>query len=317
MQTISNSPLATPQANTPPFAFASPQNPLPQNPCAAIFRAGTASHPSQNPNRRPRKHKPAKLRALPLLLALFLAALLAALGDRAFSSSGAPDTGSFFDRLSSLAFRLDKPLTAAIRGPFEVKTQLDHSFTIPLNTRIPVRLPVKTTLKVPLFETFEVPLGKPFRVQLEHPLLIKGSIEVNSTIPLDTVVETKIMGVTAKLPVKGSIPVHLAVPIAHEFKVDQNLALHVVDPLPVEIKKVIEAPINFVVEGTLPLKKEIQAKVKEPMPCTVTIKDPLPMDIKLEIAPSDLGKGARVGTQSQARKGPESPDAKAEAAAHR
>lgn len=234
---------------------------------------------------RPRASRPRRLRMV--LLGLFLMALVL--------WQGIPGrvAGFAMDLLGSHLL-LEKPMVVEIKEPFPVKAGMEHTFSVPLKTDIPVRFPVKSVLNVPIVETFQIPLDKPFEVQLESPLRIRQNVRVRSQLPLNTTIETKIMGVTMHIPVKGEVPIDITFPLAMDLALDEGLRLHMTEPLPVSINKNVQAPVDFMVEGVLPLDESLEVPIQADMDLMIRMQKKLPLDANLDFSTSDLGQGVRL-----------------------
>ncbi|MEW5736301.1 MAG: hypothetical protein AB1921_15755 [Thermodesulfobacteriota bacterium] len=202
-------------------------------------------------------------------------------------------------RLAALSLTIEKPMQVAIAKDFDVSASFNHSFSVPLSTNIPVRLPVKTVLKVPIFENFQVGLNKPFAVSLKGPLHLEENIRVTGDLPIETVVEAKVLGVATKVPIRGVVPVNFVFPLKQDFRMPESIPLTIVEPLPVDIEKVVEAPIDFVVEGNLPLRQDITVPLREAIPCKVRVNEVLPLTMKLNLAASDWGEGLKLGENGE------------------
>lgn len=237
---------------------------------------------------RPARRKRSRLRAFllfTLALALFAFYVVNGPGPRLYARA---------KRLAELSVSMEKPMGVTINGDFAASATFDHSFSVPLDAEVPVRLPVKSVLKVPIFESFQVGLDKPFAVSMSEPLHLEENIRVKGDMPVDTVVEAKVLGVTAKVPIRGVIPVNFVFPLKQDIRLPESLSLTIVKPLAVEIQKVVEAPIDFVVEGKLPLRQDIRVPLKEAIPCRVKIDQELPLTARLNLGLSDWGQGLKL-----------------------
>lgn len=193
--------------------------------------------------------------------------------------------------LLGLNIKLNKQMMVSIDDTFPVMAKFENAFAIGLKTEIPLRVPISTVLKVPIDETFSVPFKDSFSVKLDKPLSIKGNVHVKTSFPLDTKIEVMIAGVKHKLPIKANIPIDMEFPLEESFEVASDLSLRMKEPMPVHIKKTLEAPVNFVVEGVMPLDKQILAPVSADLACSIRMKHDMPLLMDLDLSLDDLGRG--------------------------
>jgi len=78
-----------------------------------------------------------------------------------------------------------------------------------------------------------------------------------------------------------------------------GVRLHMAKPLSVSIDKKVQAPVDFIVEGIMPLQENLKVPIKEQMDCTISMDKPLPLDMDLEFSMEDLGEGVRIGSKSE------------------
>ncbi len=174
---------------------------------------------------------------------------------------------------------------------FRVDAAIHHQFPVRLDTKIPVNFPVSSVVQIPIRETFMIPLEKTFTVVLNTPLRLKDTIRVSTNLPLDIMVETKVLGIPMTIPVKGVIPLNLDLPVDQDINVLGEVLVNLKNPLPVEIDHVVEAPLDFMVEGIMPLDTTIQAPVEGTLDCTIRAQEPLQVDIELAVSVEDVLAG--------------------------
>ena len=75
-----------------------------------------------------------------------------------------------------------------------------------MDADIPIQFPVTSVVRIPIRETFLIPLNKTFPVVLAQPLRLQDTVRVRADVPIDTEIQTKVLGVTMTVPVKGSVP---------------------------------------------------------------------------------------------------------------
>jgi hypothetical protein len=196
--------------------------------------------------------------------------------------------------LAELGLTLNKPMSVSMAERFDVKARFDHLFPIALDAQIPIEVPVSEKLIIPINEIFAVPLDSSFAVTLSRPLRVKELIHVEAHVPLDTVVEAEVFGIKKQVPIKGVVPVRFAFNLDQEIGVEGGFHVHMDEPLQVKINQQVEAPINFVVRGMVPLKQNIMVPVAGDLDCAIEMVNELPLNMKLDLNAKDLGDGVKV-----------------------
>lgn len=227
----------------------------------------------------------------PLIILLLCGACLFLYGKYASSLRLAKD----------LHLRLQKQMSVRLPDPFPVTAAFTKEISVPVKMDIPIHFPVTSLLRVPIDEMFEIPLDDAFLVEVNQPVRLNETIQVKCDVPLDTTIEASILGMKKKIPVKGVIPINIAVPLRQDVTIAGRLAVRMVDPLKVKVKKDVEAPINFVVEGMVPLDQKIKVPVAEKMDCVVHMDKDLPFAMDLDLSAGELGRAVRISRTSQAK----------------
>ena len=189
---------------------------------------------------------------------------------------------------------MKKEIIASIDSEFLVDITFDHQFQVRFSKDIPLDIPIKAKLKVPIDEIFHIPITDSFSVKLDRLFFIDEEIQVHSELPLDTDVQTRFMGMDVSLPIKGTVPIDITVPLKQDMGIKGELFLHMTEPLPVMVQHILEVPIDLVVKGILPVDEVITVPIDTTMDGEITIKDPLPCTIELDVSTEDWGKGIRI-----------------------
>jgi hypothetical protein len=128
-------------------------------------------------------------------------------------------------------------LQVHMRNDIPVSVQVTHARGLdqPISTKgIPVRLNEQLKLDVD-FDT-EVPLALTVHYQ--------DRIAVKAQVPIDTTVETRVWGVTLRLPIKGTIPLDLSVPIQLDIPIEQQVRLKFTAPITARIDQTVHIPLR-------------------------------------------------------------------------
>jgi len=197
-------------------------------------------------------------------------------------------------QLRDAHLKLKKGILASIDSEFLADITFDHAFQVRFNKDIPLDIPIKAKLKVPIDEIFQIPITDSFSVKLDRLFFIDEEIQVHSELPLDTDVQTRFMGMDIRLPIKGSVPIDITVPLKQDMGIKGELFLHMTEPLPVRVQHVLEIPIDLVVKGVLPVDEVITVPIDTTMDGEITIRDKLPCTIERDVSTEDWGRGIQI-----------------------
>ncbi|MBI9075342.1 MAG: hypothetical protein JEZ02_08025 [Desulfatibacillum sp.] len=189
---------------------------------------------------------------------------------------------------------VQKSLPITFAKDFQLDATIDHEFPIKLDTEIPVQFPVTSVVRIPIKETFMIPLDQTFSVMVNKPFRLKDTVRVRAQVPIDIEVETKVLGVTMTVPVKGVLPLDIDVPLDQEIQIPGEIMVMLQKPLPVSIDQTVEAPLNFTVNGIMPLDTTILAPVRGVLDCGISIKESVPVEVELAVSMNDLLTGVSL-----------------------
>ena len=197
-------------------------------------------------------------------------------------------------QLHNAHFKMNKGIIATIDSEFPVDITFDHQFQVRFNKDIPVEIPIKAKLKVPIDETFHIPITDSFSVKLDSLFSMDEKIQVHSELPLDTNIQTRFMGMDFNLPVRGSVPIDMTVPLKQDMGIKGEIFLHMTEPLRVMVQHVLDVPIDLVVKGVLPVDQVITVPIETTMDGEIKIRDKLPCTIELDVSTKDWGRAMRI-----------------------
>lgn len=131
----------------------------------------------------------------------------------------------------------------------------------PMAVRLPDNLPVQVEvlqvraadgglssgLPVRLNETLHLDVELDTEVPLELIVRYQGEIPVQTAVPVDTTMQTKVFGAPLELPVKGSIPLDLNLPVDLTIPIRQPVRLKFSAPITAHVDQTVNIPLS----GTL------------------------------------------------------------------
>ncbi len=195
--------------------------------------------------------------------------------------------------LNSSHYKFKRTIDISINTEFSINAALDTIVSLPFEKDIKYKIPFDTTLNIPLDTTLDVPLSKPVKVVVDHDFRIDQDFYIKSKLPIDTTVETQVMGVNTELPVKGEIPIDISFPLNDYIKVDEELLCNTSDPISCTIKQSIDVPVKHMIEGVLPIRDTISIPLKFDLPAKIFIQDKIPCLVEFDVY-FDLENGIRL-----------------------
>lgn len=103
-------------------------------------------------------------------------------------------------------------------------------------------------LPVHLKDEFQVDISIDNMLPLNMVVPYKGELPVNLILPIDTVVETRVLGIPMQVPVRGMIPVNTSVDIDVRIPINQKI--------PVTFSAPVQARLDHVVQIPIPAKQQ-------------------------------------------------------------
>ena len=213
-----------------------------------------------------------------LILLLVIALLALAAGfvlKREFRTilSWIPDT--------RIAFLLHADVT--VEGPVSAAVQVDTSLNVPFKKDVAVSLPLHKSLDVPVKGRFHIPLTEPVKCRLDKPVRIREKIPFRGTLPVDTRVQTRILGIPIEIPVKGNVPVDMAFPIDQEVHLNDAVMVRVPDPVDVNVNQNITLPVDLTVNTVIPINEVLTVPIKATVDCDARVKGKVPCSAEIEV----------------------------------
>lgn len=170
---------------------------------------------------------------------------------------------------------------------------VDERIPVPINLVVSNTLPVKT--EIPFQEKIVVPvdleIDQVFPVSTTVPFQDEIIVPVDDVITIDEKFETRLLGQTIKIPIRGDIPVQLtvAVPIDKKIPVRTSIPIQfpISETLPVEIDLTI--PVDLEIPVNLPVETSVTVPFSRTIPISVAV--PVVLDVPIDIAIGDTFLG--------------------------
>ena len=151
-------------------------------------------------------------------------------------------------------------LFAILNSSFDqVDTVKEIIYKLIKDRKIPIRADINERIKVELDKEVEAKFKVSTSINIDQKVHVKANIPIKLNFPLDTVIETKVLGIgKVKIPIKTLIPLDMNFPFdgevsmkVNDFKIDlEEKAIVEIPPL--------EVPVNCQVEVKLNLESNLQ-----------------------------------------------------------
>ena len=202
---------------------------------------------------------------------------------------------------AELALR-DQIAQVAITQALPIDVQLQQGLELRVDGSVETTVPVNQVVQVPLQETLDVTVDFDGAVDVNLDVPFQTMVRVDEMMPLEAVLDVKIMGVWTKLPIRGVLPIRLNVPVNAVVPVRQSLPLAFSQPARVALDQTLSVPLNTRIDTTVPLHSVLM-KVPEPprIKALATVLEPAETTLtRLDLAlpMNDVGfswKGETVG----------------------
>jgi hypothetical protein len=168
------------------------------------------------------------------------------------------------------------------RIPVQISVVLSN--TVPIKAAIPVQKQILVPVNLDIDQQFFVSTTVPFRDAIVVP--------IDEVIHIDESFETRVLGQTVSIPVRGDIPVRMevTVPIDTAVPVQANVpvAFPIAETLTVDIDW--EIPIDLDVPVAFPVETQVTVPFKRTIP--ISLEVPVVLDVPIDIALGDTAFGA-------------------------
>lgn len=209
---------------------------------------------------------------------------------------------------AELALR-DQMAQVAITQALPIDVQLQDGLELLVDGEVETTVPVNQVIRVPLQETLDVNVDFDGAVDVNLDVPFQTMVRVDEMMPLEAVLDVKIMGVWTKLPIRGVLPIRLNVPVNTVVPVRQSLPLRFTQPARVALDQDISVPLNTRIKTSVPLHSVLQVPEPPPIKALATVLEPAETTLtRLDLAlpMNDVGfswKGQPVAGPSAALAG--------------
>jgi len=170
----------------------------------------------------------------------------------------------------------EQTINAQIAGSIPVRADINETFHIPFKSNLPIRVPIKQDLLVPFDNIITVPVEVDTYIPLDLTVHFETEIPVNSSVPIDTNVQTRVLGVPVSVPVKGQLPIRLVIPVEKDIPIHETLRLKFNSPVKAHLKNVFRVPIDTMVSSDIALDQKLTIPIKTSIDVRASLEGQLP-----------------------------------------
>lgn len=126
--------------------------------------------------------------------------------------------------------------------------------TIVADRVIPMKVNIDDSIPISFPEKISIPLNFTLKLSLKEQFQIKTSVPLSTTLPLDTVIETSVLGIgKIKIPIRGNIPINIVIPIKESIQVQSEaMNVQVQDTVSIDMPT-IQVPIKSSIKTQIPI----------------------------------------------------------------
>lgn len=198
----------------------------------------------------------------------------------AFSTYFLVKYGPFMLSLYEQKYIFKRIVTASADSNIPVSASIDQVLSVPVKKDIHFSYPLKTAINVPVNHTFYVPFDKPINIPIDHVFRVDENIRFKSEVPFETTVNIKIFGMNKEVPVKGTIPLDMVIPIKHDFHIQDTIAVKSKNPIPFPMKYTFDVPVDIMLKGDIPIDEVISVPIKSQINADVMLKKKFPVTVE-------------------------------------
>lgn len=159
-------------------------------------------------------------------------------------------------------FGVDGTVSATLPDPVRFSV---NRINMNLPKTMHVEVPVDQVFAIPINERFDVPVDTTVEVPFDQHVYVETTFPLNVEVPLDGLVaQTRVLGVTATVPLKGKFPLQMNVPFKGVVHIKTQMKVPFKQTLSVPMKRTFRVPIkmNFAID--LPVRELFGSLLKGP-----------------------------------------------------
>lgn len=196
----------------------------------------------------------------------------------------------------------DQKVAIDLQEPLQVRVKVKEALDVEVNGRVDAKIPINEQLSVPLTQTLTPLVYFDSQVPISTIIPVQEIIKVHQELPIDTKVQVKIFGRDVTLPLKGSIPLQLDVPIDIKVPLQQKVHLKFDAPVKTVLKENLNIPLKTQLNANIPVQGKLNVPITSDLNAAVDVKNTLPVKIaegELKIPLSSMYLDRVVSTTSE------------------
>ncbi|MDX1695769.1 MAG: hypothetical protein R3208_18530 [Ketobacteraceae bacterium] len=172
--------------------------------------------------------------------------------------------------------------TGWIRFPesLDVAADINNDMQVQVDQVIPAKVPIKQAIDIPVPGDINAVVEVDTRVPVAMDVVIKDTLRVDQTIPVDTEVEVTVAGVAIDLPIKGNIPIRADIPLNLTVPVRDNVPLQFTSPVRLRLSEPLHARLDTVLDTRIPIQGTLELPVTSQIEATLNFP-PKPVEAGL------------------------------------
>ncbi|ENW95729.1 hypothetical protein [Acinetobacter sp. NIPH 298] len=173
----------------------------------------------------------------------------------------------------------DQKVAIDLQEPLQVRVKVKDALDVEVKGRVDAQIPINEQLNVALTQTLTPRVYFDSSVPISTMIPVQEVIKVNQNLPIDTKVQVKILGKDVTLPLKGTIPLQLDVPINIQVPLQQNVHLKFDAPVKTVLKENLNIPLKTQLNANIPIQGKLNVPITSELNASVDVKNTLPVKI--------------------------------------
>lgn len=169
---------------------------------------------------------------------------------------------------------------ALIRLPerLPINTRVTTDLSVDIDEKFDVQVPIKNQFPIYLDNFKAIDVAFNADIPLDFNVRVSQVIPVSTQVPINSVVQVKVFGITKDVEVSGMVPIEAEAPV--------DLVIPIRQTLPISYR----GPIDLITQG--PVYVPIDTQIATQVPIKSRVNIPLDVDINTNVAL--LGKGSEA-----------------------
>lgn len=161
-----------------------------------------------------------------------------------------------------------------LQEALQAEVKIHEALDVDVSGRVNAVIPIQENLDIPLTQTLNPRVYFDTHVPIRTTIPVRETLKINQPLAVDTQVKVRLMGKDISLPLKGTIPIVLDVPLAQKFHLKFNA------PVKTVLKENLNIPLKTTLNTQIPVQGHLNVPIQTALKASVDVKNTLPIKIE-------------------------------------